>query len=197
MKRIKITLILISILFYFLQLSAQMDSVFTYEATVDYPFGRLNPSAPVEVGEYDAMIGVCDCYRVSRKADGEWDPDSIKMTWKFKYIMNGTAIQDELWRENGQYAGSIRQYHPDSALWVVAYFSNPGMTMATRDWTGGKVEEDIVLYKGQMSPNGIQGDSKLTFTNISEKGFDWIGAWISKDKTIEYPFRKIYCTKRN
>ena len=120
------------------------------------------------------------------------------MEWKFKYIMNGTAIQDELWRENGQMAGSIRLFHPDSAKGVVTYYSSGPFKTTYPTWTGTKATEDsIVLTMPQKAPNGMEGSSRLTFYNMSSSYFDWKGEWASDDATIVYPFRMISCAKKD
>ena len=106
-----------------------------YEPSAAYPFGRLNPEAPAEVADFAPMIGICNCQSVSRNPDGTWQ-DTLNMIWKFKYIMNGTAVQDEVWRPNNLYAGSIRQYQPDSARWVVTYFSYPAVATSPGVWQG-------------------------------------------------------------
>ena len=94
-----------------------------YEADVKYPYGRLNPSAPEATADYELLIGTCDCKFVSRNAEGMWQ-DTVRTEWQFKYIMKGSAVQDEVWRENGLMAGSIRQYNADSAKWYVSYYTS-------------------------------------------------------------------------
>jgi len=82
------------------------DSNLNYEPSVLHPFGLPNPDAPKEITDFAPMIGICDCKSIARNPDGTWK-DTLDMTWKFKYIMNGTAVQDEVWRANELYAGSI------------------------------------------------------------------------------------------
>ena len=54
----------------------------------------------------------------------------------------------------------------------------------------------MVLYMEQPAPNGMEGYYKIIFSDISDKGFNWLGQWVSKDKTIAYPTWKIFCKKR-
>ena len=137
-------------------------STLNYEPSVINPFGLPNPDAPKEITDYAPMIGICDCKSISRNPDGTWK-DSLDMTWKFKYIMNGTAVQDEVWRANKLYAGSIRQFQKDSAEWVVSYFSYPTVAYNPGIWHGTKMEDKIILTKPQVAPNGAYGASVLTF----------------------------------
>ena len=175
-------------------MSAQIHAPFEPSAT--QPYGMLNPDAPQETGDFQPMIGLCDCKSVARNQDGTW-ADTLDMTWKFKYIMNGTAVQDEVWRENGLYAGSIRQFHQDSGVWIVSYFSNPGIPFTPGIWRGKKESNQIVLYQDQKAPNGMEGDSRLTFYEMDQAGFKWKGEWVSKNKQFTYPFWTIACKKRD
>jgi len=166
-----------------------------YEPTDKNPFGMLNPEAPPQTVEFSPMIGLCDSRSIQRKTDGSWQ-DTLNMQWKFKYIMNGTAIQDEVWRDNGIYAVSIRQFHADSAKWVVTYFSYPYVSTKPGTWLGTKENNDIVLYQDQKAPNGMEGVSRLTFYAINGNGFKWRGDWVSADGRVVYAFWEIDCKKR-
>lgn len=166
-----------------------------YEPSADHPFGQINPSAPAELADFAPMIGMCDCWSLSRNPDGSWQ-DTLDMVWKFKYIMNGTGVQDEVWREGEMYAGSIRQFQPDSGKWVVSYFSYPAVSTSPGVWLGNKQGDDIVLKMPQKAPNGMEGFSRLTFHSMSEEGYSWNGEWVSENGQITYPFWKIGCKKR-
>ena len=48
----------------------------------------------------------------------------------------------------------------------------------------------------QKAPNGMDGFSRLTFYDINDDGFKWIGEWVDEAGQITYPFWKIDCTKR-
>lgn len=166
-----------------------------YEPGAGQPFGKLNPEAPAQVADFDPMIGLCDCKSLGRNPDGTWK-DTTNMVWSFKYIMNGTAVQDEVWRD-GNYAGSMRQFHKDSVQWAVTYYSYPSVAYNPSVWWGNKQENgDIILKKEQAAPNGMAGFSSLTFYDIKEDGFNWKGEWIKDDGTIKYPFWLIWCKKR-
>ena len=168
-----------------------------YEPNHQYPYGRLNPSSPTGTGDFDMLIGTCECKSVSRNQDGSWQ-DTLRMEWQFKYIMNGTAVQDEVWRENDMMAGSIRQFNADSAKWYVSYYTNTNIPASLPAWSGSKnAEGNIVLYRDQKAPNGMEGFSRLTFYDISNNGFNWKGEWISKDDSVIYPYWMIFCHKKD
>jgi len=66
-----------------------------YEPSAAFPFGMVNPDAPQQVKDFEPMIGISDYESLSLNPDGTWQNTS-KMVWKFKYITNGTALQDEV-----------------------------------------------------------------------------------------------------
>lgn len=189
-KTIKIVHILAIFLIYSF-LFAQNE----YEPTAINPYGLPNQEAPSEINEYEPMIGLCDCVSTRIGADGTWS-DPVNMTWEFKYIMNGLAVQDQTIKEDGSHAGSIRQFNPDSSKWYVHNYSssNPSPTLGT--WQGGKIGNDIILYKSQKAPNGMDGNYKITFKNITDDAFNWIGEWVNLDESIIFPTWEIDCIKR-
>ncbi len=166
---------------------------YTYEPSEEYPFGQLNPDAPAQLKDYQKLIGLHDCISVSRGADNEW-ADSVKSQWKFKYIMNGMAVQDETLKGDGTHSGSIRQFNADSAKWYVHYYSTTGAPSSLPAW-GGNLDDsgEMVLYRPQKAPNGMEGYYKIRFYDISDKGFNWLGAWVDTEETVSFPLWKIFC----
>ena len=167
-----------------------------YKVSAEHPFGKLNPEAPQEIGDYAPLIGICDCISTKRNQDQSW-AESQKMTWTFKYIMNGTAVQDETIKEDGSHSGSIRQFIADSSKWYVHWYSNktPSSTLPT--WSGGLEGNNMVVYRPQKAPNGMDGQTRLSFSNITKKGFHWVLEWIDKSGKIVYPTWTITCEKRS
>ena len=53
-----------------------------------------------------------------------------------------------------------------------------------------------MLYRAQKAPNGMDGFYRLTFSDISKKGFNWIGEWVDTTEKVIFPTWKISCTKR-
>ncbi len=176
-------------------MNAQDSQHTSYEVSQEFPYGRMNPKAPPQTADYADLIGVCDCKSESKKADGTWGK-SVNMTWKWRYIMNGMGVQDETIKEDGKHSGSIRQYSIDSTRWYVHYYSSNviGTTLST--WEGNKKDNNIVLYRPQKAPNGMDGFYRLTFSGISKKGFNWIGEWVDSAEKVVFPTWKISCIKR-
>lgn len=163
-----------------------------YEPSAEYPFGRPNPEAPEQIKDFQPMIGECKCSSVMRNQDQTW-AEPTTMIWRFKYIMNGMAVQDETLKD-GLYAGSIRQFIADSSRWYVHYYSFPGATTSLPTWEGNLTDEGkIILYKDQTAPNGMEGKYKITFYDMSDKGYKWIGEWVTPDESFSYPTWKIEC----
>jgi hypothetical protein len=171
------------------------QDLYNYEPSAAHPFGMANPAMPAEFADFALLIGECACKSISRIDQNTW-ADTVGMTWRFKYIMNGMAIQDETLKEDGKHAGSIRQYIPDSTKWYVHYYSSATPSTTLPAWEGNASKDgDIILYRDQKAPNGMEGNYKITFSNISIAGFNWLGEWVTKDESISYPTWKIFCRK--
>lgn len=191
----KFELLLSSLLFLLFtsHLSAQYE--YNFEASVEYPFGRLNPKANKHVGDYEELIGLSHCKSVARIDQNTW-ADTVNMNWTFKYIMNGMAVLDETLKADDIHSGSIRQYSADSAKWYVHYYSVNSFTNALQSWEGNRKENKIILYRDSPAPNGTPGDYRLTFTIHSKDKFDWAGEWVNKTETFVYPTWRIQCEKK-
>jgi hypothetical protein len=181
--------------FLFCLLPSFLLAQYNFEPSQENPFGKLNPNAPHQVGDFAPLIGSSNCESMSRKADGSWN-DAVSMIWNWKYIMNGYAVQDETLKEDGIHSGSIRQFNADSSKWYVHYYTNSSAVQTLPSWEGSKRENDTIsLYREQQAPNGMDGFYRLTFYDISAETFEWIGEWVSPDESITYPTWKISCTK--
>ncbi|MEM5565232.1 hypothetical protein WNY78_08955 [Psychroserpens sp. AS72] len=166
-----------------------------YEPSKSFPFGKVNPTAPEQTKDYQALIGLCNCKSTSRNQDGSW-AEPIDMTWNWKYIMNGMAVQDETLKADGKHSGSIRQFIADSSKWYVHYYASGTPTTKLSTWEGNTTKDgNIVLYKDQKAPNGTDGFSRLTFYEINDKGYKWVGEWVDKTETTTFAFWKIECIR--
>lgn len=174
-------------------LSGQLD--FKNESSKEYPFGKPHAEAPSEILNYSSLIGLSECTSTTRNPDQTWS-DPVSMTWKFKYIMNGMAVQDETLKSDGLHSGSIRQYIADSSKWYVHYYSSGTPTVTLPVWEGQQTSEnEMILYREQKAPNGMDGFYKLKFYDMSEKGFNWEGAWVNNTETFSFPTWRIECRK--
>ena len=163
----------------------------------NFPFGRANPEAPEQIKDFQPMIGECECTSITRNQDQTW-AEPATMIWRFKYIMNGWGVQDETLRKGGRYAGSIRQFIADSSRWYVHYYSHPSATPVLPAWEGNKTEDGkIILYRDQTAPNGMEGKYKITFYDMTETGYKWLGEWVTPDESFSYPTWKITCRRKD
>ena len=193
----KAYILIIGVLFLFtFDTLAQQELEFKYEPSTSNPYGIANPDAPKEIKDFEPLIGESICKSVARNPDQTWG-DTIMMIWRWKYIANGMAVQDETLKTDGLHSGSIRQYIPDSSKWYVHYYSSGSPTAVLPAWEGGMQENgDIILYRGQKAPNGMDGFYKINFTDISKESFNWLGEWVNEGETFSFPTWKIYCTKK-
>jgi hypothetical protein len=166
-----------------------------YNASNEFPFGKANPEAPLQIKDYLALFGLNKCSSESRNPDGSW-ADPVDMIWTWKYILNGMAVQDESFKSDGSHSGSIRQYIADSSRWYVHWFSSKSPSTKFPVWEGNKKDDKIVLYREQKAPNGMDGYYRLTFYDMSKTGYKWIGEWTDKAEKIIYPTWKINCIRQ-
>ncbi len=182
-------------LLFIFDLSAQSDLHYRFEPNPQNPFGKRDPATPMASGDFDPLIGEQACLSLTRIDRDNW-ADTTTMLWRWKYIMNGNAVQDETLLPNGRNAGSIRQYIADSANWYVHFYSSTLPSTALPAWEGNLTDTgDIVLYRPQTAPNGMEGFYKIVFSEIDPWGFDWLGAWVTPDEKIVYQTWKIWCDK--
>ncbi len=168
---------------------------YPYDISESQPFGKLNPAAPSELMDFGQLVGMHSCLSYTKNQKGEWKSPE-KIIWRWKYIMNGLAVQDETLKPDGSHSGSIRAYDADSLTWRVHYYTNVRPSVTLSVWTGGKVDNgDIVLYKNSRAPNGKEGYFRLTFADIKVESFEWIGEWVDKAETTSFPTWKISCKR--
>ncbi len=188
--------IIVFVSFLTISYAVPAQKVYKYAASEKQPYGKLNPDAPPSTGDYALLIGRSRCKSYSKKQDGNWAAP-VDMYWTFKYIMNGTAVHDETLKSDDGHTGSIRQYDPILDKWYVHYFTSKAPTPVLAVWEGGMKNDEIVLYRSQKAPNGTDGFYKIRFHNISEKSFDWIGAWTTPSENFTLETWKIECKKVN
>ena len=175
---------------------AKMQSLYSFEPNKKYPYGRVNPEASKQVKDFEEIIGQHTCESISRNTDQSWR-EPVDMIWTFKYIMNGTAVQDSTLKADGKHSGSIRIYDVENKTWQISYYSSQVNPKAKNlpMWTGGKKSEKLVFYRNQKAPNGTDGFFRLSFYDIDKKGFKWVAEWTDKTETTIYPTWKIECKK--
>ncbi|WP_299521597.1 nuclear transport factor 2 family protein [Winogradskyella sp.] len=184
-----------SILIFIFFVSIFSFSQSEYSASDTNPYGLPNPKAPEQIKDFEGLIGKCNCKSVTRNQDQTW-AEAVDMTWEWKYIMNGMAVQDETLKVDGKHSGSIRQFIADSSKWYVHYYSSGSPSTSLPTWEGGKKDDgNIILYRNQKVPNGMEGFYRLTFYDISDLGYKWIGEWVDNTEKIIFPTWKIDCKR--
>ncbi len=152
--------------------AAVMDD---YEASDADPHGRLNPKAPSETAQFDFMIGVFDCVdEIRNPADGKWYRSNS--VWSSSYFLNGFGIQDRYWSPITVASGT-RLFDPQKKKWVVNYFQSLPRLSYGGVWEGMKEGENIIMRQ----QNGAV-ESRLTFSNITEGGFEWKSERVEGDE---------------
>lgn len=159
----------------------------TNEPSASSPFGKLNKDAPAEASQFDFMIGVFDCAdEIRNPADGKWYRS--KSVWTSSYFLNGYGVQDRYWSPVTVASGT-RVFDAKKGKWIVNYFqSQPGY--ATGVWEGMKEGANMVMRQ----KNGPV-ESRLTFSNISQNGYDWIAERVEGEKVTPGGW-KISCKRR-
>ena len=167
---------------------------YPYEPSSEHPYGLPNPEAPKELLDFAPMIGECDCISETRNPDQTWAAPE-KMKWRFKYIMSGMGAQAETLTPDGRHSGSIRQFIAVSTRWYVHYYSSGSPSTTLPAWEGTKrADGKIVLYRDQTAPNGMEGYFRLSFYDIADTGFKWVGEWVDKTESVVFPTWKIDCS---
>ena len=172
-----------------------LASQYLYQITEEHPYGQPNPAAPEAIKDFAPLMGKCACKSTSRLPDGTW-AEPVDMIWSFEYIMNGFGVQDETFKADGKHSGSIRQYDAEKETWMVHYYSSNSTAAPLPHWTGGASGEELIFSRDRKAPNGAEGTFRLRFYDITESGYRWVGAWVSKDGSITYPTWKIDCIRK-
>jgi hypothetical protein len=140
------------------------------------PETKLNPDAPKETELLGQLIGTWDIDQSIINSDGTWGDRKRKAKWRWYYILDGQAIQDD-WiaidsLNNEVVTGTnIRIYNPEEQQWHMAWIDKNVRRLApfTAINDSGKVIMDGTNAKGRQIKN--------TFFNISKNEFDWKQEW--------------------
>lgn len=157
------------------------------EPSPSHPFGKLNPNAPPETAEFSFMIGEFDCDDKTLGQDGKWTESRV--VWNSTYFLNGSGIMDRFWSEQVVATGT-RIFDKKNGKWIVNYFQTSPAYFAGV-WEGKKEGEKMIM----RAPRG-EGESRLTFHNITENSFDWVGESVTKEGKAS-PFWIITCKRAN
>lgn len=158
--------------------------------------GKLNPEAPQETEQFGQLAGIWDAQQTIRNRDGSWSDKTTKAEWRWYYILDGQAIQDDWFSadsaNNLQWVGTnIRIYNPDEKQWYMAWIDKTNRKLATFIST---YEDGIMTMDGT---NAKGRHIKNIFSNLSKESFDWVQQWTFDEGKTWVEVTKIHCTKKN
>ena len=146
----------------------------TIENQLDY--GEFNPDAPIEAKILGQFAGLWEAEQTVRKQDGSWSDQKKSSLWKWYYILDGHAVQDD-WitvdsLNQKQVAGTnIRIYNAEEKLWYMSWIDRANRKLATFTAIN---DGDIVIMDGT---NAKGRRVRNTFYNIKPNEFDWKQEW--------------------
>lgn len=90
-------------------------------------YGERNPGSPQELSVFSFLIGKWEGKGRTKIEDGKFA--AYDVTWIGRYILDGTAIADELHGpapDGSPYLGiSLRQYDAQRRTWIIEYLNVP------------------------------------------------------------------------
>ena len=155
---------------------------------------KQNPDAPPETAVLGQLVGTWDIDQSIINKVGTWGGRKRHAIWKWYYILDGHAIQDD-WilvdsLNNQHVAGTnIRIYNPEEKQWYMAWIDKTVRRLATFTATNdsGTVVMDGHNAKGQRIKN--------IFYNIKKNEFDWRQDWTFDDGKSWITVTKIHGTR--
>jgi hypothetical protein len=186
MKRfIRIGLILLPMIFLSHSLLAQEE----------FNPGKLNPNAPKETEQFGQLVGIWDAEQSVRNKDGTWSERTTKAEWRWYYILDGHAIQDDWFSPDStnilQWIGTnIRIYNPEEKQWHMAWIDKTNRRLATFT---AIVENDEIIMKGI---NAKGREIRNIFSNISAESFNWTQQWTFDGGNSWIEVARIQCRRK-
>ncbi len=153
-----------------------------------------------ETREFSKLVGEWDASIVRRNRDGSWPDEPTRALWRWYLILDGSAIQDDwisltdagpgeepIQRFEGT---NIRIYHPEEALWHMAWIDRTNRKLATFTATD---ENGTVTMTGQNAQGRLV---RITFSDITETTFNWQQEWTTDGGTNWFAVATMNCTRR-
>jgi hypothetical protein len=157
--------------------------------------GKLNPEAPKETKQFGQLVGRWDAEQNIRNKDGTWSEKATKAEWRWYYILDGHAIQDDWFSSDStnhlQWVGTnIRIYNPEEKQWHMAWIdkTNRRLAIFTAIYENGKIIMEGTNAKGRQIKN--------IFSDITERSFNWTQQWTFDEGKSWVEVAKIHCTKK-
>lgn len=139
--------------------------------------GRPNPQAPAEIALFGRLAGTWDVEMKIRQDDGSWPEAGFPAEWRFRYILDGWAIQDDWFappphlpveEEPRQLGTGLRIYDDAAGHWDVAWISNTQRQVST--FEARPEGEDGIVMTGLYASGK---PSRTTFFDVTGDSFDW------------------------
>lgn len=139
--------------------------------------GTRHPDAPPETEQFGRLAGVWDVEMKIRREDGSWPETGTAAEWRFRYALDGWAIQDQWFspppdRPAGdaprQRGTNLRIYDPEKGAWDTAWISNTQQKLSTFE---ARADGD-----DRMVMTGLHGSgrpSRTTFYDVTPSSFEW------------------------
>ena len=160
--------------------------------------GTLNPDAPPETAQFGQLAGVWSASQQSRHPDGSWSDPIEGSEWRFYYILDGHAIQDDwisLSPEGSDlppFLGTnIRIYNPNSKQWEIAWFDTGRRTMA--HYTAKAAGDSIIMTGTESSGR----KARNTFHSITDDTFYWRKEWTFDEGQSWTEVARIVCRRKS
>ena len=152
-----------------------------FEPNAAYPYGRPNTDAPEELQQFHFLVGDNECIDHIRQADGSWQ--EIEAKWNATYFMNGYGIQDKYWTNSSFVTSNIRVFDAKRDKWIVTFFSMPGYSSGV--WEGVIEDQNLVMRQERTKSDGTETLSRLTFYNITDRGFEWVAESLNGENVVQ------------
>ena len=151
---------------------------------------KPNPGAPRELSRFAFLLGEWRCDVRLKREDGTWQ--SLKATWKGRYILDGYVIEDE-YRMTGP-AGellvlgiNLRCYDAQKKTWTMKWLNALAGTwvdLGPEELGGVQISEESIIYV-LKEPVAAHAFTRATYTNISRDHFTWRGEKSNDGKAWE------------
>lgn len=155
---------------------------------------KLNPDAPQETELLGKLEGTWEAEQTILKPEGTWSNEKKHAIWKWYYILEGHATQDD-WitidslNEERVVGTNIRIYNAEEKQWHMAWIDKTNRRLATFTAVN---ENGIVIMDGI---NAKGRHIKNTFFNMTDNEFDWKQEWTFDDEKTWVEVAKIHCVR--
>lgn len=132
-------------------------------------------NAPQAVKDMKVFIGDWKCRGHRQTEDGEWEPLPWRSDWKWRYVLDGHAVQDFFYpaKESGGTPGTnLRVYDVNSNSWNIAWTTT---SLGDFERIQSRFDGETMILHGSVEASARYAahERRITFHNISSNHFDW------------------------